>query len=169
MVASERTTAVRRELVHRQGGNCVRCGQPMDDDVHITRIRTLSAGAGPALVSAGNMVATHPTCTIEPDLVHTFYVPGCECATCIKLKTQGDRDAQRTPLDVHCDAKPGEECVKPRPGLPGSGVDFHSERLALRYLGDCPRCGAASGWELHQRLWQSYAAAPGREGGRRWS
>ena len=95
------------------------------------------------------MVATHPACTIEPDLVHAFYVPGCECATCVKLKTQGDRDTHRTPLDVRCgrcDAKPGEGCFKPRPGLPRSGVDFHSERLALRYLGDCPRCGAACGW-----------------------
>ena len=149
MTTTERITAVRRELVHRQGGKCARCGQPMKDDVHIVRIRTLSAGAGPALVSAGNMVATHPACTIEPDLVHTFYVPGCECATCVKLKTQGDRDAHRTPLDVHCgrcNARPGEECVKPRPGLPRIGIDFHSERLALQYLGDCPRCGAAAGW-----------------------
>ena len=146
MTTTKRITAVRRELVHRQGGKCARCGKPMGDDVHIVRIRTLSAGAGPALVSAGNMVATHPACTIEPDLVHAFYVPGCECATCVKLKTQGDRDAHRTPLDVRCDAKPGEGCFKPRPGLPRSGVDFHSERLALRYLGDCPRCGAACGW-----------------------
>ena len=121
MTTTERITAVRRELVHRQGGKCARCGKPMGDDVHIVRIRTLSAGAGPALVSAGNMVATHPACTIEPDLVHAFYVPGCECTTCVKLKTQGDRDAHQTPLDVRCgrcDAKPGEGCFKPRPGLP---------------------------------------------------
>ena len=87
MTTTERIAAVRRELVHRQGGKCARCGKPMGDDLHIVRIRTLNAGAGPALVSAGNMVATHPACTIEPDLVHTFYVPGCECATCVKLKT----------------------------------------------------------------------------------
>ena len=73
MTTTKRITAVRRELVHRQGGKCARCGQPMDDNVHTTRTRTLSAGAGPALVSAGNMVATHHACTIEPDLVHTFY------------------------------------------------------------------------------------------------
>ena len=92
MTTTERITAVRRELVHRQGGKCARCGQPMGNNVHITRTRTLSAGAGPALVSAGNMVATHPACTIEPDLVHTFYVPGCECAICVKLRCQGRRE-----------------------------------------------------------------------------
>ena len=59
------------------------------------------------------MVATYPTCTIEPNLVHTFYVLGCECATCVNLKAQGNRDAQKTPLDVHCGrcrAKTGEPC-----------------------------------------------------------
>ena len=138
----------RRELVHRQGGKCARCGGAMGDDVHVTHIRPVSAGAGPALVSAGNMVATHSDCSIEPDLQHTFYVPGCACATCVELKAQGDWDAQRSIEDVHCgrcDAKPGEPCVIPKAG-PGSGLDYHADRLALQYLGDCPRCGAAVGW-----------------------
>ena len=39
----------------------------MGDDVHIARIRTISAGGGSALVSAGNMVATHLTFYSLPD------------------------------------------------------------------------------------------------------
>ena len=35
--------------------------------MHIARIRTISAGVGPALVSAGNMVATHLTFYSLPD------------------------------------------------------------------------------------------------------
>ncbi len=27
-----------------------------------------------------------------------------------------------------------------------SGLEYHADRLALEYLGDCPRCGAATGW-----------------------
>ena len=46
---------------------CTRCGEAMGDDVHIARIRTISAGGGPALVSAGNMVATHLTFYSLPD------------------------------------------------------------------------------------------------------
>lgn len=63
---------MRRELVHRQGGKCARCGKPMGDDVHIARIRTIRPDEGPAPVSAGNMVATYPDCTMELDLVHTL-------------------------------------------------------------------------------------------------
>ena len=55
MTTTERITAVRRELVHRQGGKCARCGKPMGDDVHIVRIRTLSAGAGPAVKGGEKM------------------------------------------------------------------------------------------------------------------
>ena len=44
MTTTERITAVRRELVHRQGGKCARCGQPTGEGVHITIIRPLSAG-----------------------------------------------------------------------------------------------------------------------------
>ena len=67
MTTTERITAVRRQLVHRQGGKYARCGKAMGDDVHIARIRTISVGGGPALVSAGNMVATHLTFHSLPD------------------------------------------------------------------------------------------------------
>ena len=67
MTTTERITAVRRQLVHRQDGKYARCGEAMGDDVHIARIRTISAGGGTALVSAGNMVATHLTFYSLPD------------------------------------------------------------------------------------------------------
>lgn len=97
MTTTERITVVRRQLVHQQGGICARCGQPLRDAVHLARLRPISDGGGPALVSAGNLVVVHPTCTIVPDLRHTFYVPCCGCANCAQLKAQGDRDAERTP------------------------------------------------------------------------
>ena len=147
MTTTERITAVRRQLVHQQGGICARCGQPLGDAVHIARIRPISDGGGPALVSAGNLVVVHPTCTIEPDLRHTFYVPCCGCANCARLKAQGDRDAERTPRDVHCGrcgAKPGEPCEST--GFVNWDSEHHAARLEIQYLGDCPTCGSAGGW-----------------------
>ena len=46
MTTTDRITAMRRELVHRQDGKCARCGQPMGYDVHITIIRPWSEGGG---------------------------------------------------------------------------------------------------------------------------
>ena len=119
----------------------------LGDAVHIVCIRTIKEHNGPILVSPGNIVAVHPDCTIEPESVHTFYVPGCGCAHCAGAKAQGDRDAQRTPLDVHCGrcgAKPGEPCEST--GSVNWDSEFHADRLAIQYLGDCPRCGSAAGW-----------------------
>ena len=65
MTTTDRITAMRRELVHRQDGKCARCGQPMGDDVHITIIRPWSEGGD---TSPGNLVATHALCNVEPDL-----------------------------------------------------------------------------------------------------
>ena len=65
MTTTDRITAMRRELVHRQDGKCARCVQPMGDDVHITIIRARSEGGD---TSPGNLVATHALCNFEPDL-----------------------------------------------------------------------------------------------------
>ena len=71
--------ALRRAVVDRQDGLCPRCGQPLSDDVHLAKIRPIAKGGK---VDAGNLVATHRLCNIEPDLAHTNPVPGCRCWFC---------------------------------------------------------------------------------------
>ena len=63
---------------------CPRCGQPLGDDVHIATIRLIGKGSN---VAAGDRVATHRWCDIEPDLSHTNWVPGCRCAFCENIPT----------------------------------------------------------------------------------
>ena len=48
-------------------------------DVHLTVIRPIGKGGR---VDAGNLVATHFFCNIEPDLAHTIRVPECGCWFC---------------------------------------------------------------------------------------
>ena len=68
-----------RRVVDRQDGLCPRCGQPLGDDAHVATIRPIGKGG---TVDAGNLVATHRLCSIEPDLAHTSPVPGCGCRFC---------------------------------------------------------------------------------------
>ena len=59
--------------------DCPRCGEPLGDDVQLATIRPIGKGVK---VDAGNRVATHRRCSIEPDLAHTSPVPGCSCWYC---------------------------------------------------------------------------------------
>ena len=79
MVATAAINKLRRAAVDRQSGSCPRCGVLLGDDVHLTVIRPIGKGGK---VDAGNLVATHRLCTIEPDLAHTSRVPGCSCWFC---------------------------------------------------------------------------------------
>ena len=63
---------------------CPRCGQPLGDDVRVATIRPIGKGGQ---VDAGNLVATHRLCNIEPDLMHTSPVPGCGCSFCDRKST----------------------------------------------------------------------------------
>ena len=66
------------------GPLCPRCGQPLGDDVRVATIRPIGKGGQ---VDAGNLVATHRLCNIEPDLMHTSPVPGCGCSFCDRKST----------------------------------------------------------------------------------
>ena len=79
MVATAAINKLRRAAVDRQSGSCPRCGVLLGDDVHLTVIRPIGKGGK---VDAGNLVATHRLCNIEPDLAHTSRVPGCSCWFC---------------------------------------------------------------------------------------
>ena len=70
---------LRRSAVDRQDGRCPPCGELLGDDVHLTVIRPIGKGGK---VDAGNLVATHRLCTIEPDMAHTSLVPDCGCWVC---------------------------------------------------------------------------------------
>ena len=55
---------LRHRVVDRQEGVCPRCGERLADDVHLTMIRPVGKGGR---IDAGNLVATHRLCNIEPD------------------------------------------------------------------------------------------------------
>lgn len=75
---------LRHRVVDRQEGVCPRCGERLADDVHLTMIRPVGKGGR---IDAGNLVATHRLCNIEPDLAHTSLVPDCRCAFCDSCPT----------------------------------------------------------------------------------
>ena len=52
--------------------------------MHVATIRPIGKGGK---VDAGNRVATHRLCSIEPDLAHTSPVPGCGCSFCDRKST----------------------------------------------------------------------------------
>ncbi len=80
MASTAAIDKLRRRVVDRQDGLCLRCGQPLGDDAHVATIRPIGKGG---TVDAGNLVATHWLCSIEPDLAHTSRVPDCSCWFCI--------------------------------------------------------------------------------------
>ena len=79
MASAAAIDKLRRRAVDRQDGLCLRCGELLGDDVHLTEIRPIGKGG---TVDAGNLVATHRLCSIEPDLAHTSRVPDCSCWFC---------------------------------------------------------------------------------------
>ena len=79
MASTAAMDKLRRSAVDRQGGACPRCGELLGADVHLTVIRPIGKGG---TIDAGNLVATHRLCNIEPDLAHTSRVPECSCWFC---------------------------------------------------------------------------------------
>ena len=58
---NQRITDRRRRLVDQQQGRCARCGESLDRDVHLTRIKPQDDDASPT-----SLVATHVACDTKP-------------------------------------------------------------------------------------------------------
>ena len=125
---------------------CPRCGQPLGDDVRVATIRPIGKGGQ---VDAGNLVATHRLCNIEPDLMHTSPVPGCGCSFCDRKSTLTNggpmmKTRERVQVDLELiDDNPWQPRQADRPGRrcrnwPTASTSWGCCRLPLG-VGTSPR------------------------------
>ena len=91
---NQRITDRRRQLVDQQQGRCARCGESLDRDVHITRIKPPDDNAGPT-----SLVATHIACDAKPVVPAPTQTP---------TDTNGAHPATSCP---RCGSQPSQPCV----------------------------------------------------------
>ena len=82
MTAAQRIAAARQAAVDRQHGTCARCNQPLNDNVHLNRVKSYDG-------ATSDFVATHVTCEAPRPENN-----GTNSAAC-----------------PHCGAKPEQPCI----------------------------------------------------------